>query len=116
MSAVIWRLGGLPGRAVAGSGHNRRLLLITVTISVISLVALVLSFAGPGRPVPLMPSARAAVSAAPPGPHPGPGNGMRRSADRVGLARPPWAWPTTGHTGRPLPGPPGWAGELVLVG
>jgi hypothetical protein len=48
VSAVIWRLGRLPGRAVAGSGHNRRLLLITVTISVISLVALVLSFAGPG--------------------------------------------------------------------
>ena len=48
VSAVIWRLGRLPGTAGADSGHDRRLLLITVTISGIALVALVLSFAGPG--------------------------------------------------------------------
>jgi hypothetical protein len=48
VSVVIWRLGRLPGTAGAGSGHDRRLLLITVTISGISLVALVLSFIGPG--------------------------------------------------------------------
>ena len=47
VSVVIWRLGRLPGTAGAGSGHDRRLLLITVTISVISVVALVLSFIGP---------------------------------------------------------------------
>jgi hypothetical protein len=45
---VIWRLGRLPGPAGAGTGHDRRLLLITVTISAIALVALVLSFVGPG--------------------------------------------------------------------
>ena len=48
MSAVIWRLGRLPGTAGAGSGHDRRLLLITVTTVGISLLALVLSFLGPG--------------------------------------------------------------------
>jgi len=48
LSAVIWRLGHVPGTAGAGNGHDRRLLLITVTISGISLVALVLSFAAPG--------------------------------------------------------------------
>ena len=48
LSAVIWQLGRVPGTAGAGSGHDRRLLLITVTISGISLVALVLSFAAPG--------------------------------------------------------------------
>ncbi len=48
MSAVIWRLGRVPGTAGAGAGHDRRLLLITVTITGITLVALVLSFVGPG--------------------------------------------------------------------
>jgi len=48
LSAVIWRLGRVPGTAGAGNGHERRFLLITVTISGISLVALVLSFAAPG--------------------------------------------------------------------
>lgn len=48
VSVVIWRLGRLPGTAGAGSGHDRRLLLITATISGISLVALVLSFIGRG--------------------------------------------------------------------
>jgi uncharacterized membrane protein YidH (DUF202 family) len=48
VSAVIWRLGRLPGTAGAGAGHDRRLLLITVTITGITLVALVLSFVGPG--------------------------------------------------------------------
>ena len=48
VSAVIWRLGRLPGAVVTERGHDRRLLLITVTISVISVVALVLSFIGRG--------------------------------------------------------------------
>jgi hypothetical protein len=48
VSAVIWRLGRLPGRTLTGSGHDRRLLLITVTIACVSVVALVLSFIGPG--------------------------------------------------------------------
>jgi hypothetical protein len=48
VSAVIWRLGRLSGTAGASGGHDRRLLLITVTISGITLVALVLSFVGPG--------------------------------------------------------------------
>jgi uncharacterized membrane protein YidH (DUF202 family) len=48
VSAVIWRLGRLSGAAGSRSGQDRRLLLITVTISGIALVALVLSFVGPG--------------------------------------------------------------------
>ena len=48
VSAVIWRLGQLPGAVGTESGHDRRLLLITVTITGIALIALVLSFVGPG--------------------------------------------------------------------
>jgi hypothetical protein len=48
VSFVIWRLGRLPGTAGAGGGHDRRLLMITATITGIALVALVLSFVGPG--------------------------------------------------------------------
>jgi len=48
VSAVVWWLGRLPGAADAGGTHDRRLLLITVTINGISLVALVLSFLGQG--------------------------------------------------------------------
>jgi uncharacterized membrane protein YidH (DUF202 family) len=48
VAVVIWRLGRLPGPAGAASGHDRRLLLITVTVSAIALVALVLSFVGRG--------------------------------------------------------------------
>jgi len=48
LSAVVWRLGRLPGRAGAGHARGRRLLLITVTTVAISLAALVLSFTGPG--------------------------------------------------------------------
>jgi uncharacterized membrane protein YidH (DUF202 family) len=48
VSAVIWRLGRLPGSTVTERGHDRRFLLITVTIVGISLVAVALSFAGPG--------------------------------------------------------------------
>jgi hypothetical protein len=44
VSAVVWRLGSLPRTADVGRTHDRRLLLITVTITGISLVALVLSF------------------------------------------------------------------------
>jgi uncharacterized membrane protein YidH (DUF202 family) len=48
VSAVIWRLGRLPGAASAGTDHDRRFLLITVTITGIAVAALVLSFAAPG--------------------------------------------------------------------
>jgi uncharacterized membrane protein YidH (DUF202 family) len=48
LSAVVWRLGRLPGPAGAGDVHDRRLLLITVATVGISLVALALSFLGPG--------------------------------------------------------------------
>ena len=48
LSAVVWRLGRLPGTAGAGAGRDRRLLLITVTTVGVSVVALVLSFLGPG--------------------------------------------------------------------
>jgi hypothetical protein len=48
VSAVIWRLGRVPGTGGAGGGHDRRLLLITVTITGITVVALVLSFVGRG--------------------------------------------------------------------
>ena len=43
LSAVVWRLGRLPGPA-----RDRRPLLITVTTVGVSLVALVLSFLGQG--------------------------------------------------------------------
>jgi uncharacterized membrane protein YidH (DUF202 family) len=49
LSPVVWRLGRLPGAAEAGGTHDRRLLLITVAITGISLVALVLSFLGQGN-------------------------------------------------------------------
>ena len=48
LSAVVWRLGRLSGTAVAGDVRGRRLLLITVSTVGVSLVALVLSFLGPG--------------------------------------------------------------------
>jgi hypothetical protein len=48
LSAVVWRLGRLPDTAGAGDVRDRRLLLITVTTVGVSLVALVLSFLGPG--------------------------------------------------------------------
>ena len=48
LSAVVWRLGRLPGTAGTGDVRDRRLLLITVTTVGVSLVALVLSFLGPG--------------------------------------------------------------------
>jgi uncharacterized membrane protein YidH (DUF202 family) len=48
LSAVVWRLGRLPGPARAGHARDRRPLLITVTTVGVSLVALALSFLGPG--------------------------------------------------------------------
>jgi len=44
----VWRLGRLPGTAGAGDVRDRRILLITVSTVGVSLVALVLSFLGPG--------------------------------------------------------------------
>src|SRR5262249_42004547 len=44
LSAVVWRLGRLPGTAGAADVRDRRLLLITVTTVGVSVVALVLSF------------------------------------------------------------------------
>jgi uncharacterized membrane protein YidH (DUF202 family) len=48
LSAVVWRLGRLPGTAGAADVRDRRLLLITVSTVGVSVVALVLSFLGPG--------------------------------------------------------------------
>ena len=48
LSAVVWRLGRLSGTAGAADVRGRRLLLITVTTVAVSVVALVLSFLGPG--------------------------------------------------------------------
>ena len=47
LSAVVWRLGRLSGTAGADV-RGGRLLLITVTTVAVSVVALVLSFVGPG--------------------------------------------------------------------
>jgi hypothetical protein len=44
LSGVIWWLGHLPGTPGAGPRHDRRLLVMTVTTTAISVVALVLSF------------------------------------------------------------------------
>ena len=49
LSAVIWWLGHLPGTPGSGPKHDRRLLLITLTITGISVVALVLSFVVQGN-------------------------------------------------------------------
>lgn len=49
LSALVWELGRLPSRQVAGPAHDRRLLLITVTIAAISVAALVMSFLGTSR-------------------------------------------------------------------
>ena len=51
LSAVVWWLGRLPGAAGAGGARDRRLLLITLTITGISVVALVLSFLGHASPL-----------------------------------------------------------------
>ena len=51
LSAVVWRLGRLPRTPGAGRKHDRRLLLIMVSITGISVVALVLSFLGHGTVV-----------------------------------------------------------------
>ena len=48
LSAVVWRLGRLPVPARAGRTRDRRPLLITMTTVGVSLVALALSFLGPG--------------------------------------------------------------------
>jgi uncharacterized membrane protein YidH (DUF202 family) len=48
LSAVVWRLGRLPGAVGTAAARDRRLMLITVTITGISVAALVLSFAGQG--------------------------------------------------------------------
>ena len=48
LSAVVWRLGRLPGTAGAAEVRDRRLLLITVTTVGVSLVALALNFLGQG--------------------------------------------------------------------
>ncbi|HCU95127.1 MAG TPA: hypothetical protein DHU96_21435 [Actinobacteria bacterium] len=52
LSAVAWWLGRLPITPGSGPRHDRRLLLITLTITGISVVALVLSFAIPSAGIP----------------------------------------------------------------
>lgn len=51
LSAVVWWLGRLPRTPGAGRKHNRGLLLIMVSITGMSVVALVLSFLGHGTGV-----------------------------------------------------------------
>ncbi len=50
LSVLIWELGRLPGPRALGSGRSqaRRLLLITVTVTGISIAALIMSFLGHG--------------------------------------------------------------------
>jgi uncharacterized membrane protein YidH (DUF202 family) len=48
ISALVWELGRIPRASDAGHVHGRRLLLITVTITAMSVVALIISFLGPG--------------------------------------------------------------------
>ena len=48
LSAVVWRLGRVPGTAGAADVRDRRLLLITVSTVGVSVVALVLSYLGQG--------------------------------------------------------------------
>ena len=47
ISAVVWELGRLSRVPGAGHARGRRLLLITVIITGISVVALIISFLGP---------------------------------------------------------------------
>ena len=47
ISALVWELGRPPRVAGAGHARDRRLLLITVTITGVSVVALIISFLGP---------------------------------------------------------------------
>ena len=51
LSAVVWWLGRLPRTPGADRKHDKRLLLIMVSITGISMVALVLSFLGHGTVV-----------------------------------------------------------------
>ena len=47
LSALIWKLGRLAGAPAAGPGRSRRLLLIAVAVTGVSLVALALTLLGP---------------------------------------------------------------------
>jgi uncharacterized membrane protein YidH (DUF202 family) len=46
LSAVVWKLGRLPGAPAGGRSRDRRLLLITVTITGVALAALIMTFIG----------------------------------------------------------------------
>jgi uncharacterized membrane protein YidH (DUF202 family) len=48
ISAVVWKLGRLPRAPAAGDVRSQRLLLITITITGMSVAALIVSFLGAG--------------------------------------------------------------------
>jgi uncharacterized membrane protein YidH (DUF202 family) len=48
ISALVWELGRLPGAPSGAHGRGRRLLLITITITGMSVAALIVSFLGTG--------------------------------------------------------------------
>jgi uncharacterized membrane protein YidH (DUF202 family) len=49
LSAVVWRLGSLARGPADGTAKNRRLLLLTILVTGVSLVALVISLVSPSR-------------------------------------------------------------------
>jgi uncharacterized membrane protein YidH (DUF202 family) len=48
LSAVVWELGRLPRAPGSGRSRDRRLLLITVTITGVAFAALIMTFIGHG--------------------------------------------------------------------
>lgn len=51
LSALVWRLGPLARGQAAGTAQDRRLLLLTILVTGVSLVALVISLLSPSRGV-----------------------------------------------------------------
>jgi uncharacterized membrane protein YidH (DUF202 family) len=49
LSALVWRLGSLARGPAAGTAQDRRLLLLTILVTGVSLVALIISLLSPSR-------------------------------------------------------------------
>ena len=49
LSALVWRLGSLARGPADGTAQDRRLLLLTILVTGVSLVALIISLLGPSR-------------------------------------------------------------------
>jgi uncharacterized membrane protein YidH (DUF202 family) len=49
LSALVWRLGSLARGPADGTAQDRRLLLLTILVTGVSLVALVISLLSPSR-------------------------------------------------------------------